>query len=227
MDPGRFVWTHVSTYKVIAWAYGKDCGMADRAELITGGPSWIRTEPFAIEAVIPAGGPGYTRLQMIHGNAPKVQKMLQALLVDRFKLAIRTETKELPVYNLVVAKNTDRLKLSDDQTPVEPIAGTGSARGTLYINGGQNTGGVITVRATAVPLQFILDLYLPLVDRPVLSKLDFNTLYDIAEFQFTPETGGRNNQVNQFFEQLGLRLDPAKGPMEVIVIEKIEKPSEN
>src|SRR5689334_1001426 len=65
---------------------------------------------------MPEGAPVYTSRELSRGEAPKLQTMISNLLADRFKLVLHHETKELPVYNLVVAR-PGRIKLSEDQTP--------------------------------------------------------------------------------------------------------------
>jgi uncharacterized protein (TIGR03435 family) len=222
VDPGRFAVDYISVYRLITWAYGKECSVANRAQLISGGPSWMQTEPYAVEGIIPAGTPSYTTQQLLRGAAPKLQKMLQALLAERFKLTVKTEMREMPIYNLVIGKDTGRLKLAEDQTPADPASG--SSRGSFSMKT-DRASGEVTLSATAVSLQALWDLWLPVLDRPVVNKTDLTGLYDIAQFQFTPQS--TNSQIEQILEQLGFKLEATRGPMEVLVIEHVEKPSEN
>ena len=70
----------------------------------------MKSDGFDVEAIIPEGTPAYTQEQFQSGEAPHIQKMLQSLLADRFKLSLRHETKEVPAYNLTVTAGG--LKLS-------------------------------------------------------------------------------------------------------------------
>jgi uncharacterized protein (TIGR03435 family) len=226
VDPGRFSVGFISVYRLISWAYAKACPF-NGPEQIYGGPSWIRTETYAVEALIPAGSPSYTIQNFLRGEAPKLQKMLQTLLAERFKLTVRTEKKETPIYDLVPGKATGRMKLSDDQSPPDLVKEGEPRRATFSFSTDRVTN-VMTLSAKAVSLQTLLDAWLPLVDRPVVNKAGMTGVYDIAPFQFTLETAeGSRSQVAQIFEQLGLKLEPAKGPVESIIIERVEKPTEN
>ena len=104
VNPGRFVATNVTLYRLITLAYGKHCRLSQEQELISGGPEWRQSVAFDIQATLPEGSPVYTQQQLNNGEAPKLQAMLQKMLADRFGLALHRETKEIPVYNLVLVK---------------------------------------------------------------------------------------------------------------------------
>src|SRR5437773_7180452 len=76
---------------------------------IIGGPSWIDSDRYDIQATADCSGGALSREQ--------TQLMVQSMLEDRFQLKAHTETRELPIYNLVVAKDGPKLKASTDQTP--------------------------------------------------------------------------------------------------------------
>ena len=116
IDGRRFAATNITVHRLIALAYGKHCRAALDVPLISGEATWISSDRFDVEAVIPEGSPVYTAEQLNNGEAPGLQSMLQSMLTDRFKLALHRETKEVSVYNLVLVK-MGRVKLSDDQTP--------------------------------------------------------------------------------------------------------------
>ena len=86
--------------------------------LITGGPSWVRSERFEIQAVLPEGAPVYTLNQFLNGEAIRLEAMLRTLLAERFTLAVRRETKDVPVYALVVAKGGPKLLPAKPEEPV-------------------------------------------------------------------------------------------------------------
>ena len=149
------------------------------------------------------------------GEAPKLQMMIQILLADRFKLTLHREMKEVPVYNLVVEK-PGKIKLSDDQTPPgdPPVGINASAlpRGVM-----------LNCLGTAIPISALATCLPSGVGRPVIDKTGLKGLFDI------PQSGaGPNVEIAPLLlEQLGLKLESAKAPLEVLVVDHAEKPSEN
>jgi uncharacterized protein (TIGR03435 family) len=162
--------------------------------------------------------------------------MLQSMLMERFKLALHRETKDVPVYNLVVVK-TGRVKPSDDQTPPDPAAppvrfapGAAPPRGH-YSLGVDPPAGKVTIAATAVPLTSIINIFQGQEGRLVVDKTDFKGLIDIppqtldvGPFDVSP---GAVSVWPEIMLQLGLKLQPARGPAEILAIDQAEKPSEN
>jgi uncharacterized protein (TIGR03435 family) len=115
LDNDRF--TVVTTpYALITWAYGYNktwgCSYVSFGDLLSGGPSWLRSERFEIQAKLPEGATRYTLDQFMRGDAPGLEKMLQALLADRFKLVVHKETKQVAGYALVPGKDGPRLARS-------------------------------------------------------------------------------------------------------------------
>lgn len=230
IDPGRFAVDYIGVFRLIAWAYGKNCSAALRSGLISGVPDWVRTTPYAVEATIPAGSPAYTVQQFLNGDAPHLQKMLQNLLAERFKLELRRDLKEMPVYNLVVAKDGSRLKPSTDQ----------QTQGAFLLST-VKTPGMVRVSANAIPISELMKILLMASDRPIVDKTDLKGLFDIPEFEFpaepppiTPDPAlpadlspGISRQTTRILEELGFKLESAKATTEILVIEHIEKPSEN
>ena len=153
------------------------------------------------------------------------QQMVQQLLADRFKLAVHTETRELPVYALTIAKNGPRLQPAND-----PHAGTSFSSGRA---------GQLTAKGTSAE-QFAQKLTRSLSDelgRIVIDKTGLTGRYDLT-LRWTPDIGPApmlNGQPDTsapsiftaIQEQLGLKLEPAKGPVPVLVIDHAEMPSEN
>jgi hypothetical protein len=149
----------------------------------------------------------------------------------------RSFIPEIVVLPEDVVKDTGRLKASEDQTPVDltsPPNGVdaGSRRGTIRLV--QSFTGSATLSATAITLPKLMEMWRPVLDRPVVYTTDIKNLYDIPTFQFdveippgTPGTIPYNSQIDQILNQLGLKLEPAKAPAEVLVIDRVEKPSEN
>jgi uncharacterized protein (TIGR03435 family) len=150
------------------------------------------------------------------------RQMMQSLLADRFKLAVHREMKETPVYALVVGKNGPKLKESaPDTDPTERIGVSG-----------RNYDATIP-KATMDRLVEHINQY-AFLDRPALDKTGLTGAYDI-KLTYTPEFKiGRGEEADlseigifAAVEQLGLRLAPQKADVEMLIVDHVEKPSEN
>jgi uncharacterized protein (TIGR03435 family) len=197
------------------------------------GPGWLDTERYDIVATVPEGT---TKKQFPF--------MLQNLLTDRFGIAVHRETRELPLYELSVAKNGPRLK-----TPAaDPNAPPGTERMTLTPNGFHLVGSAQTGLVLAGLLENQLGS--PVVDKTGLSgTFDYTVDFSRESVQSaalaglpppadaagtvagTPLSGDPTEAPGLFTaveEQLGLRLDKKRAPLEVIVVDRAEKtPVEN
>jgi uncharacterized protein (TIGR03435 family) len=236
MNARRFAAADITVHRLLALAYGKHCRAALDIPLISGGEAWIRSDHFDVEAVIPEGAPVYTAEQLNNGEAPGLQAMLQSMLMDRFKLALHRETKEVPVYNLVLVK-TGRVKLSDDQTPPDPAAppvrwvpGGPPPRGHFSL-GVDPPAGKVMIAATAVPITNIINIFQGQEGRLVVDQTGLKGLIDIppqtldvGPFDISPYAVSVWPEI---MLQLGLKLQSARGPAEILVIDHAEKPSEN
>lgn len=176
---------------------------------------------------------------------PKMRQMIQALLADRFKLVLGHETKDLPVYALIVGKDGSKLHESAFKPPEKmpdgpPRPGPGN-RG-LWITGPGHVSG------TSVGTDMLADLLSRITGRVVTDKTGLTGSYDFT-LQWTPEEGegmsmppggvpppGADRPQSEpsgpslstaLQEQLGLKLESQKGPMDVLVVQHVEKPSEN
>jgi uncharacterized protein (TIGR03435 family) len=231
--PDGYFANNVSLKMLIQGAYGI------REDLISGAPSWADSARFDIDAKV-AG----SDVEALKKLTPEQRRlMLQPLLADRFKLKVHTETKELPVYELVLAKGGSKLK---EATP-----------GDTYANGikgpdGVGRGGMMRVgrgqlTAQAVPISNLANMLSTQLHRSVLDKTGLTGKYDL-ELNWTPDPGaepmfkgpdlGQHSSDNApdssgptiftaLQEQLGLKLQSARGPVETIVIDHVEMPSEN
>src|SRR6185503_9504531 len=111
--------TNASIYQLVTLAYGLDpngqtggrCLYAVRSGLLSGGPQWLESERFDIEALIPPDtlDPAASRDSRLPVQDPRLQRMLQTLLTERFKLVLRRESKDMPVYVLGVGKAGPKL----------------------------------------------------------------------------------------------------------------------
>jgi uncharacterized protein (TIGR03435 family) len=141
------------------------------------------------------------------------QLMLQALLADRFALKVHHETKDLPIYELTVAKGGCKMK----QTAPD------SSGGNAVYSSGKITAHSVSVESLAVNLSFT-------VGRVIVNKTGLEGGYDLT-LEYAPDGADASDKRPSIFtaleEQLGLKLVPAKGPVDVIVVDHVERPSEN
>ena len=188
---------------------------------ISGGPAWVESMRWNImakaDAAAGAGALEYEKMSDAQRaqTLERVRRRLQALLAERFQLVIRRESREQAVYSLTVAKGGPKLKESENQ----------SASG--FIRGGRNE--VISKGAFLAQLAHFLAIPLR---RPVIDNTGLAAHYDF-ELHWTPEAppGGDAQPGPTVFtaiqEQLGLRLEAAKAPVDLLVIERVEKPVDN
>ena len=149
------------------------------------------------------------------------RQMLQTLLADRFKLKVHREIKEMPVYALVVGKNGPKFK---ESAPDAVWSGRGTVNGRNQAMA-QTKATMDDVAETIRNNGFL--------DRPVLDKTGLTGTYDF-KIESTPEFRINNNpeltDISVFTavqDQLGLKLEPQKAPIEILVVDHIEKPTAN
>ncbi len=145
----------------------------------------------------------------------RVRQMMQGLLADRFQLKLHHETKDLAVYNLIVGKNGPKLKKSP----------AGAKPG-----GALTQGSVTRIQFSNRPISdLVRQLNLSNIDRPVLDKTGLTGGYDFTlEFSRGTADSTSASIFTAVQEQLGLKLDPAREPTDVLVIDHVEsRPSAN
>jgi uncharacterized protein (TIGR03435 family) len=205
---------------------------------ISGGPDWVRSEAYDIEATAPAGAiPAGSSAKALND---KMKLMLQELLADRFKLTIRREMKDQPVYALVVPK---RAKLQRAKIEEKDCLGGGEPGGdgrTCHsFNGGQGRG----LHGEAVNMADLALFVSNWTDRPVIDKTGLKGLFNIQTdgwVPLLPRQGPPNEgpeaqaladparpTLFAIFDQLGLKLESRRAPVEMFVIVGAERPSEN
>jgi uncharacterized protein (TIGR03435 family) len=146
--------------------------------------------------------------------------MFQALLADRFKLTVHRESREQPIYALVVGKNGVKLHESQEDIAPPQVKQSGT--------------GFVVKSAPMATLTLILS---QVVGRTVVDKTGLTGRYDFT-LQYTPERARREGEAasnpdglpsifTALQEQLGLKLESQKGPVEFIVVDHAEKPSGN
>lgn len=224
-NDGLFKASNVTLLLLIQNAYGM------KADLISGAPAWAASSRFDFEAKVAAAD--LDTVKKLKGEQTRV--MLQRALEDRFQLKSHHETKTLPVYELVVAKAGLKMKQA---TP-----------GDTYPNGMKGRDGVGhagmmrmargEVTCQGVDMNGVADFLYNAVGRKVIDKTGVPGTFDFS-LKWTPDEGmgephdgdsGPTETLPGIFtalqEQLGLRLQPAKGPVETLVIDRAEKPVEN
>jgi bla regulator protein BlaR1 len=218
-DHGRFAYSS-TLFGFIVKAYGLGpCGrLGEKADcpLISGGPAWMRKDWFDIQATTPAGTPDYTPIQFFEDQAPQLRLMLQALLADRFNLQFHREERPISAYVLNVGKNGPKLTK----------AGTGVQRGV--------DPNKARMSFPNMSMQQFADALSSLLDRPMLNRTGIDGKFDITvDFDRDPEGTARTLVSDSvalfaaFQEQLGLKVESNKAPVEVLVIDRADRPSEN
>jgi bla regulator protein blaR1 len=188
---------------------------------IIGGPDWLRQDidQFEIQAKIDD-----TQFAAMQKMTPAQQRqqislMEQSLLADRFKLKAHIETREFPVYTLVIAKGGPKLTPAKEGEPTK-----------LSALPGQLTATAVTLDQFAhSPLLGPATHGQPVIDQTGLKGAYDFTLNSSPEQPVTPDAPAETDppMFTAIQQQLGLRLVPSKGPVEVIVIDHIELPSAN
>lgn len=228
--PGQFTAANVTVKMLIQYAYGIELFQ------ISGGPDWIGSDLFDVTAK-PEGS----------ADRDHVMPMLQSLLAERFNLVVRRDTKEKQVYVLLVAKDGPKFKESNESDPnIIDLGGRGSPPGAprrprvTKLRRGLLVAQEADVMELAYRLSSILGSMV--VDKTGLTgKYDLKVEWQpdenqVAMFQAmrVPEGYGAPapdplgpSLFTALHDQLGLQLDSEKGPVEMLVIERVERPSAN
>jgi uncharacterized protein (TIGR03435 family) len=197
---GRIMFENMPLQRLVAQAY-------QVSPFQVSGPAWLQSEHFDIVATYPPDAPGAAR-----------QRMLRTLLEDRFKLAVHKDSKEMPGYALVAAKNGFKLKPSE---------------------GGENdtrhTGGRIesldAKNTTMATLAQLLARYTgqPVVDETAIAgTYNFQLRWSRDEQNAEPNPDAPPSIFTALQESLGLRLQAQKVPVEIVVVDRVERtPTEN
>jgi uncharacterized protein (TIGR03435 family) len=227
--------TNAPLARILFYAY-----QINDASLIAGIPAWAMTERYDIFAkVAPSDVPAYQKLT----NAQRGE-MVQKLLTDRFKLQAHRETKDRPVYALVIAKGGIKMKEAKPgdsypngiqphpngfvhgatifSTGPEDLTAQGASTGelaTVLSNRGQNVFDRIVVDKTGLTGRYDFTLQVTLDQAGATVDADGQ--------QGAPSSSSNPSIFTALPEQLGLRLQPMTAAMEYVVIDHIERPSEN
>ena len=243
---GRIFATNVSVKQLIRQAYSLQNFQ------IVGGPGWIDADRYDIEAKAEDGAVAQTPPGPPDPNKPNpIALMMQSLLEDRFQLKLHRETRELPVYTLSIAKDGSKMKLSAEQNPGRggppergagpPPAPGGPAAVARSLGAGNMNTSVnrVTgeVNGDTVEIARLVSVLAGQLGRTVIDKTELKGFFDI-HLQWAVDAGAGAapgapadpagpSLFTALQEQLGLKLDSGKGPVEVLIIDSVQKPSEN
>jgi uncharacterized protein (TIGR03435 family) len=202
----------------MAYSYGRNGPYMNHE--IQGGPDWIETERFDLEATVADSG----------SSDPVALLRLQALLEDRFSLRVHRESRELPVYDLVLAwpdglpgpqLRRSSLSCPPVGSPAPPASAEQQACGARTAAGRLNAG--------AVELSYVALILSgqDVIERKVFDRTGVAGAFDV-DLRWSIEPGdGEASIFTALQEQLGLRLQSARGPVDVLVVDHAERPTEN
>lgn len=206
---GRFNATNVELRLLIREAYRlQDFQLIDA-------PDWTRAEHFDITAT--AGR---------EAQSDEMRLMLQALLADRFSLVVHKETRELPIYALQLARTDGKLGSQLTKAEIDCTKETPQ----LAIPCGTNTNSSnnsATMRAGSVPMSSLAPTLSMWVNRFVIDRTGLTGGYNLT-LTWTPNQTADTSGASIFTalqEQLGLKLESTRGPVEVIVVDRVERPT--
>ena len=227
MDPdGRFAWKNVTLGRLIRSAY-----RMPPSRPMVGAPSWFNSDRFDVEA-------------RAEGRPTEEQtwSMVQSLLADRFKLKVHDETRDLPVYTLVVARSEGGLGarirpsacVAEDKVSLPPGPLDLGRPIPLPCGGVRSMTLQGTIQARFATMAKFADALGMLVGRPVQDRTGLSGRFDL-EVEWTPAPGPPGPAAPgvgpatfaAIEEQLGLRLEPQTGPVDVLVVDHVERPAPN
>lgn len=202
---GQFIAANISLDELVGVAFGVE------PFRVVGGPAWVRDRDFDIQA---RAGATVT--------AADTRLMLRALLRERFALTTRSEQRVVAIYALVVnrADRTGPRLRTSSPTSCEP-----PTCGRLFTNPGKMTGRRVSMDLLATRLSTI-------ANRVVANRTGLNGLFDV-DLDWTPDSGvslassDAPALLTALGEQLGLKLESTTGPVDVVVIERAEQPTDN
>ena len=230
----------LSIRRYIMNAYG-----AMYAAQIAGGPDWLSKDAYNIKGKAPDDLEAAFQNMNFNERGDQTRSMQQSLLADRFHLKARFETRVLPVYELVPAKGGIKItavpappehKPGDPPPPIHEPVGDPLPPGSMMTM--LNSNGLRVTNGNAIKMQSLLrgrgGMGNPETgDRPIVDHTGFSGYFDIKDLSWAPlgdaaattNTPDAPSLTMALEEKLGLKLIPAKDPVEVLVIDSIDRPS--
>lgn len=211
--------TNMPLIDILQWAFR--ITMSDQ---IVGLPGWATEDRYDITAKV--ADEDVTAFRKVVDPIQRAP-MLQKILVERFNLKFHNETKELSVYALVVAKSGVRM------TEIQPAIGPNGMR-----DGGSRQRRRGQIKSMGQPMQPLIDALTMELKSVVVDRTDLKGFYDFtltwtpddvnaSGAGSTPEDASAPPLVTALQEQLGLKLERIKAPVQVLVVDHVERPSEN
>jgi uncharacterized protein (TIGR03435 family) len=243
--PNGFRSIGLPMFGIFQWAYAlpNQPGLL-RGDLIVGAPGWLTGELYDVVAKVDQAD--LAEWQKPAMRQTMLRAMLQAMLAERCKVVVHYGSKEVPVYDLVIAKGGPKFKKAETVNEAElrqkhPAGGMMRGSGTMAMQGPNRT------QFYAISMAILANTILPSVaDRPVVDKTGLTGYYDLALASSAlrrpppPPPPGASQPLDapslppedeSIFaalpNALGLRLQPAKGQLETLLIDHVERPSEN
>ncbi len=198
-SPGGMEMRNTTLRTLVRSAYGLN------EHQLEGGPKWMDSARFTIVAKLPAGA-----------SRDQIPLMLQSLLAERFRFESHRVTKELPLYSLVIAKGGPKLQATagDERYP------------------GSSSQGDRMIRGRGLPVSSLAAMLIGPVGAPVVNRTKLAGLYtfnlDFASLMGTPREDETLPTVFVALqERLGLKLEPGRGAIEILVVDRADMPGEN
>jgi uncharacterized protein (TIGR03435 family) len=198
---------------------------------VVGAPDWMKSEKYDIDARIDTANVAAwqnpaTQKEMLH-------EMMQSLLAERCRMAVHREMRDKPVYVLVVGKNGPKIQEAETVVPAAILAKHPNV-GAIPGGGMFAPGAGGSMELYGVPMGTLAVVLSNMAEREVVDKTGLTGTYDIKLEMMQPgppaEDGTQDSAPSIFTvvqEQLGLRLESAKGSVETLVIDHVERPTEN
>jgi uncharacterized protein (TIGR03435 family) len=212
---GHYIATNVTVRMLVRSAYG-----VQQESQLVGGPSWIDAERWDVIGK----GEGNPSTDVFRDQA---RLMLRALLSDRFGLRVHSEQREIPIYALALAKDSGTLGPQLRRSAItdcsqEPKTGADT---TMPCGGGFARAGHLAGRAVA--FSTLVTNISNAADRPVVDRTGLSGTFDwTLQWSIEPLSQlGANTLFTALQEQLGLKLEPTRGPVDVLVIDSVERPT--
>lgn len=216
VSPGRFTATRISVNGLISYAYNITIYN------VSGGPEWADSQEFNVDARFDDPHPAGPSSPSSMSEDEQCKRMVQSLLVDRFRLRVRLDIKVESIYTLVIGKGGSSLiPASTTRSGTENANPATAESPSITFMQGQ----WVAKRQTMADLASLLSGQ-PGIGRIVIDETGLKGAYDfVLKWSPLPDNGGPN--AFAAIAKLGLKLELQKRPLDAIVIEHVEKPTEN
>jgi uncharacterized protein (TIGR03435 family) len=237
--PHEFIASYISVQALIRNAYGLEDNQ------IFGAPSWLDSDLYETHAKTSDSVAEKLEKLSPDERSDAYREMLKTLLAERFKLTIHRETKEIPIYELSIAKNGIKLQeAKPGDTYANGIMGANGPRGAGAVRTGTEADGHKFILAQAVPIPYLISVLTSELSSRVADRTGLTGKYDFT-LRWTPESPGQMAEGSPVSgaavstdasglplftavqDELGLKLEPRKSRIDAIVIDHIERPSGN